>query len=164
MKTFNIRNTDIYIPENNDVNWGSDVTDAFGIIADAINDSPTEGEFDTIKGFFGPYDVKPTTIDAIETGTWVTIPDMSFDKNEVATVSIKINYVRTGGSEMDSGDVQLKAMYNPASNDWEATCEGFGSMEVDFDINSSGVVQYNANLLGSSSFKMTYSAQATSFN
>lgn len=153
MKKYEIRGQDIFIPENGDTSWGGDVTEAFGKIANAINDSQ-------VDGYVGAYDVKPTKTAATEDGNWHTIPGLVFDNTQVASVSATITVVRKGGTDSEFATFDLEANYNETAANWFVSVSYTGESDVEFDVTPEGAFQYSAQSLGSTTFELRYRAEA----
>jgi len=160
MKTFQVRGQPIYIPENNDINWGNDVTDAFDTVAGAINTSATTEQVENVESFIGQYDVKPQKILAIEDGTWHTVPNMIFDKTKVLSVNASVTVLRKGGSTNERCVLDMEMIYDEDENDWGVSMMGLGDTEVRFDITPNGELQYQADSIGSTLFEIRYRAEA----
>lgn len=154
MKTYNIRGQDIFIPEQGDIQWGADVTEAFGKIATGINVSQTEG-------YIGPFDVKDYEVSGlVEDGTWNDIDGLVFDKNQVRAAIVEMMVLRSGGSQKDCAVVTANVTYDENTNNWYTSIEHSGNTEVEFDINSNGQFQYSAQNVGSTMFKIRYRGRA----
>lgn len=160
MKKFEVRGQPIYIPENSDINWGDDVTDAFDTVANAINDSATNEQITEVESYIGQYDVKPTKINAIEDGNWHTIPELTFDKTKVLSVDVNVTVLRRGGSSNETSTMELQAIYDETANDWFVSCMGIGDFETQFDITPDGAFKYCAENIGSTTFQLRFRAEA----
>jgi|ERR1035437_785226 hypothetical protein len=119
---------------------------------------------DALSGFVGPADVFPQifVIDALNPGTAVPIPNLTFSNTIVRAAFIRYAIYRTAGANSASEVGTLNIVYNNATNTWESDRSYAGDGLITFTITSQGQVELNTLFLagGTHAGKFVYAAQA----